>query len=72
MPRYRVTIPVYTRQVEVHYITAEDEDEAIDEARFNDPDEVEDDLSYYEVEKSGIEVERISTDVEDLADQGEE
>jgi hypothetical protein len=68
MPKYRVTIPVYTRLVEIHYITADDEDEARDEARCNDPDETEEDYDYYEMAKDGIEVERVSTDVEDLAE----
>lgn len=68
MPRYRVTIPVFTRQVEVHYVTAADEDEALEEAQCGDADEVEEDYDYYEVAKNGIEVEKVSTDLEDLSE----
>ena len=74
MPRYRVTIPFYTRAVEVHYITADSEDDAVDQARGSDPSSVEDDYAYYEVEKGGIEIEKVSSDTEDLAEcaSGEE
>ena len=68
MPRYRVTIPVFTRQVEVHYVTAADEDEALEEVQCGDADEVEEDYDYYEVAKNGIEVEKVSTDLEDLSE----
>lgn len=70
MPRYRVTIPIFTRHEEVHYVTAEDEDEACEEALCGDADEIVDDDDYYEVAKEGIKVARVSTDIEDLAETG--
>jgi len=68
MPKYRITIPAYVRQMEIHLVTADTEEDAIADAQVRDPDELEADSDYYEVDKPGIQVEKVSTPTEDLAE----
>jgi hypothetical protein len=48
MPRYRVTIPVFTRMEEIHYVDATTEEEAKIEARTREPDDTVEDVDFYE------------------------
>lgn len=68
MPTYRIEIPFYTRGTEIHIVQADSEDEALQIAEARDSDEVFDDPDYYELAMEGVEITKVSTDTEDLAD----
>lgn len=56
MPKYKIVIPVLTRLEEHHLIEAENEDEAVEIALREDPEEWIDDNDYYEPQKGDIRV----------------
>jgi hypothetical protein len=68
MPKYRVEIPVFTRLVEVHFVTADSEADAVEECEARDPEENLEDTDYYEILMGSAYVTKISTPIEDIAE----